>query len=246
MQSMNRETALRIALATKALPGVEVGQLVEIINDKLDGDINEKKLTSITVTDIKNGFSNDGGDFYGDFDTAEIKQAVRILWGEKTSAGLPQASPLDTVPSRSVRVALASNTSESLDGHFGSCIRFLIFQVSDSVCQLIDVRSTIDADLAEDKNGFRAKLIDDCQVLYVVSIGGPAAAKVIATGVYPIKRTKGGMAGDILAQLQQVMGSAPPPWLAKCIGDKPEDRVRFMRAETCSDIAPGPDFSPIA
>lgn len=235
MHSMNRETALRIALATKALPGVEVGQLVEILNDKISGEINEKSLSSITVTDIKNGFSAEGGDFYGDFDTPEIKQAVRILWGEKTSAGLPQSSPLVTVPSRSVRVAIASNTGENLNGHFGSCLRFLIYQVADNLCQLIDVRSTIDTadtEMTDDKNAFRTQLIDDCQVLYVVSIGGPSAAKVIRAGIYPIKRANGGAAAEIIAQLQHVMRTAPPPWLAKYIGDKPEERVRFIRAET--------------
>lgn len=231
-EPMNRETALRIALATKALPGVAVGELVEILHDKIDGEINEKSLSSVSVNDIKMGFSGDEGDFIGNFWMDEMKEAVRILWGEKSDSDLPKPTPLETIPPRSVRVAICSNSGENLDGHFGSCIRFLIYQVDENNAQLIDVRSTVEADLAEDKNAFRTELISDCQVLYMVSVGGPAAAKIIRTNIYPIKRPKGGVAQDILAQLQTVMRTAPPPWLAKYIGDKPEQRVRFARAET--------------
>ena len=53
-----------------------------------------------------------------------------------------------------------------------------------------------EADLAEDKNLWRAQLIGDCHVAYVVSIGGPAAAKVIRADIYPIKVPDGGPADN--------------------------------------------------
>jgi hypothetical protein len=56
----------------------------------------------------------------------------------------------------------------------------------------------MDAEFAEDKNLWRARLIGDCHVCYVVSIGGPAAAKVIRADIYPIKVPDGGPALDIL------------------------------------------------
>jgi len=228
-EPMNRETALRIALATKALPGVSVSELLEILQDKIEGTINEKKLSSVSVNDIKTGFSGDDGDFIGNFGLSEMKEAVRILWGEKFASDLPTPQPIESVPPRSVRVAICSNNGEKLDGHFGSCLRFLVYQVSASWSQLIDVRSTIDADLAEDKNAFRTDLIADCQVVYMVSVGGPAAAKIIRNNIYPIKRQKGGSADQIVEQLQAVIKNSPPPWLAKFIGDTPEKRVRFER-----------------
>jgi predicted Fe-Mo cluster-binding NifX family protein len=52
----------------------------------------------------------------------------------------------------SLRVAVAANRGENLDGHFGSCDRFLIYQVGQDAIRLIDVRSTAEADAAEDKN----------------------------------------------------------------------------------------------
>jgi hypothetical protein len=84
--------------------------------------------------------------------------------------------------------------------------------------QLIDVRSAVEADLADDKNRFRVNLIQDCAIVYVVSIGGPAAAKVIQGNIYPMKKEQGGSAREILAQLQSAIATSPPPWLAKLLG----------------------------
>ncbi|MNY57989.1 hypothetical protein D3C86_1942720 [compost metagenome] len=65
----------------------------------------------------------------------------------------------------------------------------------------------------------------------MVSVGGPAAAKVVRADIYPIKRIEGGVAADILAELQAVMAGSPPPWLAKQLGVAAEQRVRFSRSD---------------
>lgn len=232
--TLNRATALRIALAARILPGISVGQLLEILHERIDGEINEETLPTVTVTDLKTGFASADGEEDGEdigIGLPEMKEAVRILWGDTDLGSLPEPIPLKDVPPRSVRVAIASNTGEKLDGHFGSCLRFLIYQVSTDNYQLIDLRSAIEADLSDDRNGFRADLINDCQVLYVVSVGGPAAAKVVRAGVYPIKKIDGGEASDILSELQGVMQNSPPPWLAKFLGDSAEQRIRFEREQ---------------
>jgi hypothetical protein len=84
---------------------------------------------------------------------------------------------------------------------------------------------------AEDKNAYRAGLVSDCQVLYVASIGGPAAAKVVKADVHPIKDPEGGPARARILGLRRVLGSRPPPWLAKVMGLAPQQRVRFEREE---------------
>lgn len=237
VQNLNRETALRIALAARVIPDVGVGKLLEILHRRIDGDLNEESLKNITVTDLKTGFASADGEEDGEdigIGLPAMKEAVRILWGEAQMDDMPHAQPLATVPADSIRVAIASNSGEKLDGHFGSCLRFLIYQVSTQHAQLIEVRSALEADLAEDRNQFRANLIQDCQVMYVASIGGPAAAKVVRAGIYPIKVSEGGQAQDVLTKLQAVMSSAPPPWLAKILGVSAEQRVRFERTEGVS------------
>lgn len=233
MPSLNRETALRIALAARALPGIDVGQLLEILHRRIHGDLNEESLQTITVTDLKTGFASTDGEEDGEdigIGLPAMKEAVRILWGEAKQEDLPKPVTCESVPG-SIRVAVASNNGERLDGHFGSCLRFLVYQLSTDVVELVDVRSALEADFSDDRNAFRADLIRDCQVLFVVSIGGPAAAKVVRAGVYPMKKIEGGAAREVLEELRQVMVKAPPPWLAKAIGVDAQTRVRFLPSE---------------
>lgn len=119
--------------------------------------------------------------------------------------------------SGSIRVACASNDGAILDGHFGSCERFLIYQVSPAELTLIEARETAATDDAEDRNVARARLINDCQVVFIQSIGGPAAAKVVRAGVHPVKVPKPAPAREVLVKLQTALVS-PPPWLAKVMG----------------------------
>ncbi|MBV2133117.1 dinitrogenase iron-molybdenum cofactor biosynthesis protein [Pseudomonas sp. MAP12] len=226
--TMNRETALRIALAARALPDTSVGQLVEILHQQVNGPLTEQSLQGVTVTDLKIGLAGSEEDVdLLDTPMAALKEAVRILWGETVADDLPQPVALSEVPAGSIRVAIASNNGAQLDGHFGTCLRFLVYQVSATAKTLIGIRSTLEADQAEDKNAFRTELIADCQVLYVVSIGGPAAAKVVRAGIHPLKKPQGGEAEAVLAELQQVMAGSPPPWLAKLLGRSAERSLRF-------------------
>ncbi len=233
VSNLSRDAALRIALAARVLPDIGIGTLLDILHRRIQGELSEESLQTITVTDLKTGFASVDGEEDGEdigIGLPALKEAVRILWGENEAEDLPEpdrdAAPLPG----SIRVAISSNSAEALNGHFGSCLRYLIYDVSPDAFQLVDVRSALEADFSDDKNGFRADLIRDCQVLYVVSVGGPAAAKVIRAGVYPIKKIDGGEAADVLAELQRVMAGKPPPWLAKILGVDAEARVRFERS----------------
>lgn len=238
-QPISNEVALRIALAARALPDVSVGDLIEALQNDLD-DLTEATLGKITVTQLKKAlgkaYEGDEGEWEGeDIDNQEmacLKEAVRILWGEMDNGAenLPKVtSPVEVNPN-AIKVAVASNTAEQLDGHFGSCHRFLIYQLSPDQIQLIDVRSTVDADLAADKSTFRVDLIRDCAVLYMVSIGGPAAAKVIQANIYPMKKEAGGVAQEVLGELQHALQNSPPPWLAKIMGVNADQRVKNYTA----------------
>lgn len=217
------EAALRIGLAARALPGVGVTQLLQILHERLGSPLDLETLGRITVTDLKTGFASTDGEEDGEDvrDGVEpYKVAVRILWGETLedeSVPTPQPYAEGDMPG-SIRVAMASNSGEALDGHFGSCLRFLVYQVGLEEIRLVDVRSAAGADLAEDKNAFRAELIADCPLLMVVSIGGPAAAKVIRQGIFPLKQVAGGEAPALLRELSRTTLRHPPPWLAKILG----------------------------
>ena len=238
-QPISNEVALRIALAARVLPDVSVKDLITALQVNLDDDLTEESLSKITVTQLKRSFGNiyevDSeweGEDADNRDIAAFKEAVKILWGE--TGYCEQELPLEPYQEgdmpNSIRIAVASNTGEQLDGHFGSCHRYLIYQLSAAEIRLIDVRSALEADLAEEKNRFRVNLIRDCAVVYVVSIGGPAAAKVIQAYIYPMKVEQGGNIREILADLQKAIATSPPPWLAKILGVDAGKRVRNYQA----------------
>lgn len=220
-----REAALRIALAARCLPGVEVGAFVRALGARLDLPITDDKLARVTVADLKALLQGDEIVDPG-VDAATLKTAVRFLWGEGLDDGAP--TPDAELPEGAglLRVAVASNQGEQLDGHFGSCTRFLIYLVSEEHVALAEVRATYTTDGAEDRNAARAELISDCHLAYMQSIGGPAAAKVVRAGVHPVKYPVGGAAREVLAQLRGTLQS-PPPWLAKVLGRRAPSLARF-------------------
>jgi nitrogen fixation protein NifX len=231
MSQLPRDLALRIALAARVLPGVDLPKLINILHDKVGSPLNDDKLKAITVTNLKTGIGSHDGEEDGEdigIGLENIKLAVRYLWGEEEGdEDLPEIQPYkDGDLLESIRIAIASNSGGLLNGHFGSCIRFLVYQLSRNDYRLIDIRSTIEADSADDRNLFRANLIRDCQVLFVQSIGGPAAAKVVRADIYPIKVPDVIDAVEKLKEFQQVF-DAPPPWMAKALGKSPEERKRY-------------------
>lgn len=239
-QPISNEVALRIALASRLFPEVSIAEFIGFLQADLGASLTEETLSHITVTQLKTAMGQtyqldeeEDGEDATSADIAALKEAVRILWGETGAVNqLPTLEPYQEgdMPS-SIRVAVASNNREQLDGHFGSCLRYLIYQLSATDIRLIDIRSALEADLSEDRNGFRVNLIRDCPVLYVAAIGGPAAAKVVQAGIYPMKKEGGGMARAVLEELQPVMAKSPPPWLAKVLGVAAGERIRNYKAQ---------------
>ena len=109
----------------------------------------------------------------------------------------------------------------------------MIYQVSATDAQLIGIRTPDEANHPEieDKNTYRAELIKDCQVLYIASVGGPAAAKIVKIGIHPLKLSSIESIVDVIQQLQAVIAGTPPPWLAKVMGIDANQRFRFEREE---------------
>lgn len=223
--SITREAALRIGLAARELK-VTPRELTLAIAEKIDLPLTETKLATCSVELLREAMDGDGG--ICQMEKEDLKRAVRLLWGEGVSGSdLPALqSYQDGDMPGSIRLACASNTGEVLDGHFGSCERFLIYQVSANESRLIGIRPTLETESAEDKNVARANLIADCDVLYVQSIGGPAAAKVIRANVHPVKIPQTGPARASVDRLQTSL-SNPPPWLARVMGMAPPSLAQF-------------------
>lgn len=209
--------ALRIGLAARQLPDTTPGQLLRVLVAVLGEPLTEAKLNSLKVKDLKTGA--DGA--LEEMDGAVLRQALRCLHGEEEAATgtvIPVAQTYDGGPlPDSIQIACASNSGERLDGHFGSCARFLIYQVSATAARLVAVRPAPSvARLSVDHSAERVALISDCDLLCVLSIGGPAAARVVNGGIHPFKRPQPEDISTLLRELQEVLaGDHPPPWLSK-------------------------------
>jgi nitrogen fixation protein NifX len=220
------EIALRIGLAAREIPDTDPARLLRVLADAIGFPPTSKKLSSLKVKDLNSAADGE----FAEYDAAFIKSALAYLKGEQgvSTDPLPEVEAYqDGDMPNSIRVAVASNKGEMLDGHFGSCRRFLIYQVSSDRNCLIDIRNIDQTAEVDDKNAYRASLVNDCQILFVGSIGGPAAAKVVKAGVHPIKKPQAGPAREELASLQKVIGKDASPWLAKVMGQEAEERIRF-------------------
>lgn len=231
-QAISRELALRIGLAARALPDTDAKRLLSVLTDCIGLPITEEKIAAIDLNALK---SAQAGEF-SDIDEPLLTHALSLLKSgleTQPSVRKQQAYKDGDMPG-SVRIACASNDAVNVDGHFGSCSQFMIYQVSADEARLIDIRCTdIPTGLeVDDKNLFRAELIQDCRVLYMASVGGPAAAKIVKLGIHPMKLPGIESIADIIDQLQTVIAGTPPPWLAKAMGIDASDRFRFEREAT--------------
>lgn len=229
--AISREIALRIALASRVIPDTQPQRLIKVLNDAIGYEIDENKLSLLSIKMLKKSASGE----FSEVSKDTLIKALAFLKGEQTFADNAYEFQLESYHKgdmeNSIRVAFASNTAEQLDGHFGSCTRFLIYQLSATEKRFIEVRSATNSekggDLNDDKSSYRAALLSDCQVLFVNSIGGPAAAKVIKYAVHPIKVAEVSTTESQLNALQSVIKKSPAPWLAKAMGHDQQSRIRF-------------------
>jgi len=69
----------------------------------------------------------------------------------------------------------------------------------------------------------RGAALQDCALVYVAQIGGPAAARLVAKKIHPLKSKDCEPIRELVARLQQVLNGNPPPWLRKAMlkGERP-------------------------
>lgn len=214
--TLSRILALRISVAARVLPDTDPSRLVNVLVDAMELPFTEKKFKCLTMEQLRDAASGE----LKAVPLPTLKLAMDYLKGKRAievcDDSLPTIQPYaDGEMPGSLRIAVASNEGEKIDGHFGSCRRFLVYQVALDEIRLIAIRTPESHE--SDKNSYRAGLISDCSLLYTLSIGGPAAAKVVKVKIHPVKFPNGGEAREALAKTQRVLHDNPPPWLAKAL-----------------------------
>jgi nitrogen fixation protein NifX len=120
-----------------------------------------------------------------------------------------------------MRVAFTSTDGRTIDQHFGMTPDFWLWEVAaDTAVQVgrVSVLPVGDAvQDEEDRIAARANAIAGCAIVYTVQIGGPAAAKLVARRIHPMKTGTEVPIAEVVAKLQAVLQRNPPPWLRKAM-----------------------------
>jgi len=117
-----------------------------------------------------------------------------------------------------MKIAFTTSTGEMIDQHFGQCQSFQIWEVGpDEAAFLTTISAITTAEDEEDRIVARASAIADCAIVYTMQIGGPAAAKLIAHKIHPMKTGAEVSLKETVERLQEVLRGNPPPWLRKAM-----------------------------
>jgi nitrogen fixation protein NifX len=124
-----------------------------------------------------------------------------------------------------MKVAFTSKTGEMIDQHFGMAESFAVWELGPDEAHPVEtLRVDTTGNDEEDRIAARAELLADCAIVYTMQIGGPAAAKLVSRKIQPMKTNAEVPVAEIVAKLQQVLRSSPPPWLRKAmVSGKPVD-----------------------
>ncbi|PWI33861.1 dinitrogenase iron-molybdenum cofactor [Vibrio albus] len=217
---ISNEAALRVAMASKSLPNIDIKSLLGLLIQHLGEPLSEQKLMEISPKSFRIMVAS----LDDSAPRKDVTQALAILTNKDLdSVDAPEVVDLLPLPDPKLRVAVTSNQGEMLNGHYGSCLRVLIYEVNANTHQLVDVR-TVDSTLkGETRTDYILSLMRECHILFTLSIGGPAAAKVTRANVHPVKKRAPMPAEDVLTELSKVIASNPPPWMQKLLGN--EDTV---------------------
>ncbi len=126
-----------------------------------------------------------------------------------------------------MKVAFTSTTGEMIDQHFGMTESFRIWEIGPDQARFVEtVKVGKTDDDEEDRIAARVALLSDCSIVYTMQIGGPAAAKVVAHKIHPMKTGRETSVTEIVEKLQEVLRGNPPPWLKKAMNR--ENRSSFL------------------
>ncbi len=121
-----------------------------------------------------------------------------------------------------MKVAFTSSDGKTVDQHFGMATEYHVWEVSpDAAEPLVIVSPLVTDGDEEDRTTARANAVAGCAIVCTQQIGGPAAAKLVARRIHPMKTGGDVPIAEMVSKLQQVLRGSPPPWLRKALASDP-------------------------
>jgi len=117
-----------------------------------------------------------------------------------------------------MKVAFASTDKVHVDEHFGKAKEFYLWEIGPEKAEFTGVLQVDEGDGdADDRIEARSSALADCALVYVGQIGGPAAARLVAKKIHPLKSKEAEPIADLVEKLREVLQGNPPPWLRKAM-----------------------------
>lgn len=119
-----------------------------------------------------------------------------------------------------MKVAFASTDKIHINEHFGQAGEFCIWEIGPenaAFAGMLQVNDEAVEGHSDDKIEARSAALQDCALVYVAEIGGPAAARLVQKRIHPIKSRDREPIAVVVEKLQEVLRNNPPPWLRKAM-----------------------------
>jgi nitrogen fixation protein NifX len=121
----------------------------------------------------------------------------------------------NTSTTGSIRVAFATNDNENIDAHFGGAKQFNIYDISPQDCEISTIIKIEDKDIDR-----TISLLEGVDIVYFVNIGPTAAAKIINSGIFPIKYKEVVSIDEEIKKLTEMLNTKPAPFIKKILEKK--------------------------
>jgi nitrogen fixation protein NifX len=115
----------------------------------------------------------------------------------------------------SIRVAFATNDNENIDAHFGSAAQFNVYDISADANEISEIIKIEEKDVDR-----TVALLKGVDIVYFVNIGATAAAKIINSGIFPIKYKEIVSIDEEIQKLTTMLNDNPAPFIKKILEKK--------------------------
>jgi nitrogen fixation protein NifX len=115
-----------------------------------------------------------------------------------------------------MKVAFATSTGISIDENFKKSQSFSVWEIGPQHAFFVNqVNIRRDQGSDECRLTARANALSHCAIVCSRDLSGPAAAKLVARRVHPMKTGIDTPVEELIGKLQQVLRGTPPPWMRK-------------------------------
>jgi len=120
-----------------------------------------------------------------------------------------------------MKVAFTTSTGVEVDQNFRKSTSFSVWDVGpDEAYYVTTVWIADDTGGEDDRIAARVKALSGCSIVCAREINGPAAAKLAARSIHPMKTGVATPVEEIIDRLKNVLRGTPAPWIRKAqVGD---------------------------